>query len=508
MKYCVFDVILWDENHTVPHDEDDSQAMKIINEFKFRKLEESKKNGKEIPLKVIGYTGSPFRGIEAIKGEFWKNEIYKIDMWDLIKLGFVHTPIFGFGHDEVKYNLDDITPSGIDGTEDFSRDQLNEMQKRILADGTTTQKIMLEIVELTKDRNCVLITCAGSKHIKECIQALPEGSYAIITERTRYKERKAIKEGCNAGRIKYVLQIGCWTTGVNIPPIDTIVILRKIGSLTLLTQLIGRGIRKLKAAHKALGMFKENCLVLDYSETMESLGKLFNDPILETAQAAKAKKEHDLIQCPRCFMGNSPFARRCIGDERGPAPLINRLAPDPRGQIFVNEDGRKLKVKEPDNRCGFFFSSKKCETCGTLNDLVARSCRRCDAMLIDPNDKLTGKHYTDADYKPVLGFDIRLTKDTEGLLVSYQLPDGETAKEVFYPRHEKKNVRDMFMAKFVKVHTKGMSTSIFYGKGAIQLMFMKEMFRAPTHITHRINEKGRSIIHRKIFEGLKTEFEQ
>lgn len=491
MKDCVFDILLWDECHTIPWDDPDSQAVKII-------VELIKRNPK---LKIIGYTGSPWRGITPIKGKFWKNEIFKIDMWDLVKLGFVHPPIFGFGHDDIKYDLSDIKPTGIDGTEDFSKDQLNEMQKRILADGTTTQKIMLEVVELAKTRNCVLITCAGSKHIKECIQALPEGSYATITERTRYAERKKIKEGCNNGTIKYVLQIGCWTTGVNIPPIDTIVILRKIGSLTLLTQLIGRGIRKLKRKHLDMGMVKQDCLVLDYSETMDSLGQLFNDPILEAAQLEKAKREGgDMIECQRCKTSNSEFARRCIGDDLAPRQLVTKLAPDYRGRVIV-EDDRRLRIIEPDGRCGVFFNSKTCEACGTKNDIVARSCRRCDAMLINPNDKLMGKHYTEADWKPVLAFSMTLTRDKEGLVMKYQLPDGETATEVFFPRHEKKSVRNMFMAKFVGIHARGSKPSIFYGKSAVQILFMKEMFDIPKRITHRVNEKGRSIVHQKDFIG-------
>jgi len=487
LKNIVFDIILWDENHTVPADDEESQAMKIIAVFKER-------NPK---LKVIGYTGSPFRGVQPIKGSYWKNEIYRMDMWDLVNLGFVVPPIFGFGHDDIKYQLDDIKPSGIDGTDDFSKEQLNEMQKRILADGTTTQKIMLEVIGLAKTRNCVLITCAGSKHIKECIQALPEGSYATITEKTTFKDRRAIKEGCNSGRIKYVLQIGCWTTGVNIPPIDTIVILRKIGSLTLLTQLIGRGIRNLKPAHIALGMVKTDCLVLDYSETMESLGEMFNDPMLESAQLQKAKKEHDLIECSRCNTMNSKFARRCMGKDLSPRP-IGKLAPDPRGKVYIHQH-TQLRIKEPDGRCGFFWSEKKCEACGTPNDKVARSCRRCDAVLIDPNDKLTGKHYTDDDYKPVLGFNMTLTKDRKGLLIFYQLPENETAKEVFFPTSDSPVARKIFYDKFISKHLHASWHNRMRGKNAIQILAMKASFDVPSKITHRINEKGNSVIHRKVF---------
>src|SRR5690606_10500848 len=65
--------------HQVGYDDENSQAMQIITELKRRNP----------ALRIIGYTGSPWRGTEPIKGKFWKHQLYKIDMWELVKLGFV-----------------------------------------------------------------------------------------------------------------------------------------------------------------------------------------------------------------------------------------------------------------------------------------------------------------------------------------------------------------------------------------------------------------------------------
>jgi DNA repair protein RadD len=468
MKNSVFDILLIDECHQLPFADHETQYMKIVTEM-------IRRNNK---LKIIGYTGSPWRGTEGIKGSFWKHELFKLDMWELVESCDVVPPVFGFGHDDVQYDLSDIKQGEKDGTDDFDKKQLAEMQKKILSSGTTTEKIMLEVIALTKDRNCVLITCAGSKHIKECAAILPENSYAVITEKTTYKDRKKIKEGCESGDIKYVLQIGCWTVGVNIPPIDTIVILRKIGSLTLLTQLIGRGIRTLKQEHIDRGLIKTDCLVLDYSGTMESIGHLFNDPILEAAELERAKRKMQLIYCPRCNTENSSFARRCIG-----------------------RSGDNL---EKDGRCGFFWSSKICEKCGTENDKVARSCRECDYALIDPNANLTGKHYVDADLKPVLKMHTTLTKNTQGLVFTFVLPDDEIATQVFYPSSDNIQCKRMWYG-FMCQHVHKAWHKSLYGRSAATILHQKAKIAIPTHITHRKNDKGGSIINRKVFSSGRKE---
>jgi DNA repair protein RadD len=175
---------------------------------------------------VIGYTGSPFRGVESIKGAYWKHEIVNISTKYLVDLGFLVPTIFG-GQDieDLQYDLHDFASSDVDGVQDFTDSQLKEMQEEILKQGTLTQKIMLKVMELTRDRLGVLITCAGKKHCKEAAKYLPEGSYSIVTEDMGQKARRKALKDAATGRKKYTLQIGCLTTGVNIPYWDTSVIL-------------------------------------------------------------------------------------------------------------------------------------------------------------------------------------------------------------------------------------------------------------------------------------------
>lgn len=445
---------------------------------------------------VIGYTGSPFRGVESIKGAYWKHEIVNISTKYLVDLGFLVPTIFG-GQDieDLQYDLHEFASSDVDGVQDFTDSQLKEMQEEILKQGTLTQKIMLKVMELTRDRLGVLITCAGKKHCKEAAKYLPEGSYSIVTEDMGQKARRKALKDAATGRKKYTLQIGCLTTGVNIPYWDTSVILRKIMSLTLLTQLLGRPMRLLKPDQIAAGLVKENHLCLDFTGTMFELGGLYEDPILEEAEAQRAKRSGEQVPCPKCQTMNSPYARRCIGKD----------------------------ATSPDGRCEEFFSFIRCgfdkhgirifdDGCGTKNDPTARYCRQCDHVLRDPNAALNERAYTDKEWTDVQDFKVELTKDAEGVLYRYLVvkADGKTgwANEVFYPFGGKpKHLRDMFKMKALLPHLedKSMLKKMMDCHDAKTFMHYAGLIRAPKRITHRFNDKGRDIIHRKDFIGEQIE---
>lgn len=445
---------------------------------------------------VIGYTGSPFRGVESIKGAYWKHEIVNISTKYLVDLGFLVPTIFG-GQDieDLQYDLHEFASSDVDGVQDFTDSQLKEMQEEILKQGTLTQKIMLKVMELTRDRLGVLITCAGKKHCKEAAKYLPEGSYSIVTEDMGQKARRKALKDAATGRKKYTLQIGCLTTGVNIPYWDTSVILRKIMSLTLLTQLLGRPMRLLKPDQIAEGLVKENHLCLDFTGTMFELGGLYEDPILEEAEAQRAKRSGEQVPCPKCQTMNSPYARRCIGKD----------------------------ATSPDGRCEEFFSFIRCgfdkhgirifdDGCGAKNDPTARYCRECDHVLRDPNAALNERAYTDREWTDVKDFRVELTKDAEGVLYRYLVvkADGRQgwANEVFYPFGGKpKHLRDMFKMKALLPHLedKSMMKKMMDCHDAKSFMHYAGLIRAPKRITHRFNDKGRDIVHRKDFVGEKIE---
>lgn len=445
---------------------------------------------------VIGYTGSPFRGTDSIKGPYWKHEIVNISTKYLVDLGYLVPTIFGMPDiDDLQYDLHEFESSGVDGVQDYTDSQLKEMSNAIAKQKDKTQKIMETVISATKYRLGVLITCADKRHCKEIASYLPEGSYSIVTEEMGMKARRKALKDAATGRKKYTLQIGCLTTGVNIPYWDTSVILRKIMSLTLLTQLLGRPMRLLKPDQIAAGLIKENHLCLDFTGTMFELGSLYEDPILEEAEAQRSSRSGEQVPCPKCQTMNSPYARRCIGRDDNSA----------------------------DGRCEEFFSFIRCgfnkhgirifdDGCGEKNDPTARYCRCCDHVLRDPNAALNERAYTDNEWTDVQDFKVELTKDGEGILYRYLCvkADGKTgwANEVFYPFGGKpKHLRDMFKMKalFPHLEDKSLMKKMMDCQNAKTFMTYSGIIRAPKRITHRFNDKGRDIIHRKDFTGEQSE---
>lgn len=487
---------LCDEGHQVPwqdiiSENPTTQYGVILTELNRRC---KAKHGHE--MITIGFTGSPFRGTESMKGAYWKNEIINIDTKYMVDRGFVVPTIFGLHDvDDLHYDLSAFRGSDIDGTQDFTSEQLKQMQEEILEQGTLTQKIMLKVMELTKNRNGVLITCAGKKHCQEAAKYLPEGSYAIVTEDMGQKARRKALKDAYTGKIKYTFQIAALTTGVNIPLWDTSVILRKIMSLTLLVQLLGRGMRLLKREQIDAGYHKEDHLVLDFSGTMFELGQLYEDPILEEAEAQRSKRSGEQVPCPKCGTMNSPYARRCIGKDA--------LSPDGRCEEFFSYI-----------RCGFDKHGIRIfdDGCGTKNDPTARYCRHCDHVLRDPNAALNERAYTDNEWTDVKDFKIELTKDEKGVVYRYFITkengkDG-WANEVFYPfGRQEKYLKNQFKIKGLLNHVsdRNLIDNLMNCHSAKAFMAFTGLIRAPKRITHRFNDKGRDIIHRKDFTGEQSE---
>lgn len=425
------DLVLVDECHQVPFDNQETQYMAILQHFYDCKPH----------MRLAGFTGSPFRDIQSIIGDtpahLWRsfasiepgadgypeggvgNGLISTEF--MIEQGWVVPPIFGWPDDHDKeYDFSHLSPTGWD----YDEAELDAAT----SDHETLLSICADVISKAEARKGVLIFAATQRHARQTAAAMkalgvPPEQVGVITDKTTTKDRRRILDGAKTGAIKYTINVAVLTTGVNVPWWDTLVFMRPIGSLVLLIQAIGRVLRLLiqdgdvpmmersnlhgMTADDRLALIaaseKPDALVLDYAGVMSTLGHLYDNPVLEQAELAKAKKEHlDLIECPECATMNSPHARRCIGSHGG-------------------------------QRCEHFWHFRACPSCYTKNDQVARECRHCRRMLIDPNANLERKHYTDAESIPVRAMKIESGRGGK-LTIRYELSDGRAPVEIYYPQ--------------------------------------------------------------------------
>lgn len=474
--------LLVDECHQVPVDNEDTQYMAILLELNRRCIE---KHGH--PVVLLGFTGSPYRHTMSIIGDIWKECLYTIDTATLVGIGFLVPTIYGaqVGHDKsLNYDLSNYGIKSENGTSDYSKAELAKMERYMIADTPKLQRICDEVVRISSERNAVMITCSGVKHCQEVAKYLPEGQSVIVHSGQEKSLNDLALSKISNGEAKYLLQVGCLTTGYDEPCIDTSVILRRIGSLTLLVQLLGRGMRLLKPKHEKVGLKKDDHLVLDYSGTLDEMMDLYENPILDECRAKEDEATQQPTQiCPDCGTENSMYARRCIGRDRY------------------------------GNRCDFFFQYVECQDrrapngvllskgCGAKNDPRTKVCRNCGEWLEDPSENLNGKHYTENDLIPVTNFTLGLTKAADKVIATYHLVNGKTARELFDISKKDKWIRANWY-KFIKAHcvnkvTEQKLSRCYDPKQALE---HANEIRAPKEVTHRVNGKGFDLIARKVFE--------
>lgn len=446
-------LIEWDEGHQIPYENPNSMAVKILNHFY-----DCKPN-----LRLACFSGSCFRGTESIVGDtpqhLWKkfasitpddpdypeggvgDGIITTEM--MVEQGWVVPPTFGYPDDSDKqYDFSHLQPSGWEYDE-AEMDAVVSDHQKLLA-------VCQDVIDKSASRKGVLIFAATQRHARQVAAAMKDlgvdrGTIGVITDKTKDKDRRFILERAKTGAVKYTINVAVLTTGINCPWWDTLVFMRPIGSLVLLIQAIGRVLRLLilegevpmfersnlfgMTAADRLELIaassKPDALVLDYANVMDTMGHLYDNQILEKAELDRAKKEKkDLITCPACDKEgrktmNAPTARRCIYR-------------DPQGV-----------------RCEYFYHFRLCPSCECKNDQVARECRSCKRMLIDPNAALNNKHYVDGESIPV-----RSMKAGHGaggkLWFRYELSTGEAPMEIFYPHAgANKKVNNIIWAKFV-----------------------------------------------------------
>lgn len=168
-----------------------------------------------------------------------------------------------------------------------------------------------------------LIFAIDTKHADNINRYMNTIGIKCVAIHSKVKDGKQKENDFKAGKYKMAVGIEMLTTGLDIPEIDLIGLLRPTASASLHVQMLGRGGRPLyakgfdisKMSQRKLAIKKGGkkfCLVLDFAGNLARLGPI-NDVHVAEKKEKKGGGGGDAIMktCPSCNMQHYGAVRKC-----------------------------------------------------------------------------------------------------------------------------------------------------------------------------------------------------
>lgn len=248
-------------------------------------------------LKVIGFSATPWRldsGHLIDQDSLFTDICYEIKIRTLVERGFL-APLIP-KPTETLFNTDDLKKSGWD----YNKSEMEE----IFSESGLLKSACTEIADYFNGRNAGLIFCSGIDHAFKVAAQLRNFKFRVetVTGKTPKAEREYYLDAIKNGRLDFLTNCDVLTTGVDIPNLDLLAILRKTMSSCLWMQILGRGMR--------LFAGKDNCLVLDFGGNTAEHGPI------DTIEAPRRKgettnEEAAQKRCPHCKAMQHISVREC-----------------------------------------------------------------------------------------------------------------------------------------------------------------------------------------------------
>lgn len=354
-----YTLLIIDECHRVSL-EDETQYKTVIEALRTRNP----------GICILGLTATPYRlglgfiyefnhrGIlQSEDPRFFKQCVFELPLEYMIKNRYLTTPV-KIDTPVTSYDFSELTESG----RMYSPSEIEEVlkkQKRL------TPLIIKNIIDITQTykRQGVMIFSSTVNHAKEILECLPENEAQMVIGDTEDSIRDKIIQDFKEKKFKYLVNVSVLTTGFDAPHVDVIAILRPTESVSLYQQIIGRGLR--------LDANKKDCFILDYT----GVGHDIYAP-----QISDKKPQSDSVavqvDCPECGFVNDFW-----GSVNDDGTIIEHFGRKCRGASL------DLATQEV-IACGYRFRFKTCHKCGSENDVTARICNSCQAVLVDADAKL------------------------------------------------------------------------------------------------------------------------
>ncbi|MGO2235476.1 MAG: DEAD/DEAH box helicase [Marinomonas sp.] len=395
-------------------------------------------------VKILGLTATPYRlgsgwiyqnhyhgYTRTCTNSLFKKCIFELPLQHMVKKGYLTPPIH-YDAAIAHYDFSLLTESldGEQNTDDIALNELIHKHPRV------TKAVTEQILQLSQDRQGVMIFAATIDHAKEIASYLPADKTALITGKTKLKQRDSLIAAFKAKEVKYLVNVSVLTTGFDAPHVDVIAILRPTQSISLFQQIVGRGLR--------LSPGKKDCLVLDYTNNGYNI---FQPEIGEKRPTQDSVAVQ--IHCPACDFANTFWGRK---DAEG--NILEHFGRRCHG-LLENEQGEE-------QQCSYRFRFKRCPYCNEENDIAARQCQHCAEKLIDPDDLLrSALNLKNNKVLRCSGITPELNIKEKSIKIIYHDEDGLTLSETF--RFNFKKSRQTFNDLFARRIANG-SQSIQFDK--------------------------------------------
>lgn len=448
-----FSLLIIDECHRIS-DAEDSQYQQIINQLRQHNPQ----------LRLLGLTATPYRLGKGwiyhfhyhgmVRGDeraFFRDCIYELPLRYMIKHGFLVPPErLDMPVEQYDFSRLQAQENGLFSEADLNREL--KQQQRI------TPHIIQQIVEFAQQREGVMIFAATVEHAREVLELLP-GSKALISADTPAAERDALITAFKARELLYMVNVAVLTTGFDAPHVDLIAILRPTESVSLYQQIVGRGLR--------LSPGKTDCLILDYAGNPHDL-------FTPEVGSPKGKSDNQPVQvfCPGCG-----FANTFWGKTTQDGTLIEHFGRRCQG-VLEDDDGLR-------EQCDYRFRFKNCPHCHAENDIAARRCRECDAILVDPDDMLKAAlKLKDALVLRCAAMVLESGSDDQGEWLKVRYYDEEATEVSERFRLKTPAQRTAFEQLFLRPHQRAPGVPLSW-KSAADIIALQPLLRHPDFVVAR-----------------------
>lgn len=288
-EYLFEDVklIIIDEAHLIPPSEkDETMYNRLLS---------------KLNCKCVGFTATPYRlgsGYITGKGHIFDDIIMDITQGGqfnrLVKEGYLTNLITKKTLIELDAEKEEIKTIGGDFSE---RDLSNRFDRKEI-----TKAAVSEIVKQGENYKKWLIFAIDINHAEHIVEELADHGVSAIPVHSKMDfSRDASISGFKNGKIKVLVNVNILTTGIDVPDIDLIALLRPTKSPVLYVQSVGRGLR--------IAKLKDHCLVLDFARVVQSLGPINKISVKKRRKGTSG--DPVTKTCPECDSILAPAVRDC-----------------------------------------------------------------------------------------------------------------------------------------------------------------------------------------------------